>query len=48
MLRSLTTTILILAGALVLCLLVVRLVVSALYTLSGVRRRGACEQILGW
>jgi hypothetical protein len=48
MLRSLTTTILILAGALVLCLLALRLVLSALYTLSGVRRRGACEQILGW
>lgn len=48
MLRSLSTSILILAGIFLLCLLAVRLVVSALVALSGIRRRGACEQLLSW
>jgi hypothetical protein len=48
MLRSLSITILILAGAVMVGLLAVRLVVSLLYALSGIRRRGACEQILSW
>lgn len=48
MLRSISTVILILACAFLLCLLALRLVVSTLYALSGVRRRGACEHVLGW
>jgi hypothetical protein len=48
MLRSLSITILILTGAVVVGLLALRLVVSTLYALSGIRRRGACEQVLSW
>ena len=48
MLRTLSITILILTGAVMVCLLTLRLVVSMLYTLSGIGRRGACEQVLGW
>jgi hypothetical protein len=48
MLRSISITILILIGAVLLCLLALRLVVSTLYALSGIRRRGACEQALSW
>lgn len=48
MLRSISTAILILAGTVLLCLLAVRLVVSALFALSGIRRRGAREQVLSW
>jgi hypothetical protein len=48
MLRSLSTSILILAATVVLCLLALRLVVSALFALSGIRRRGACRQVLSW
>jgi flagellar biosynthesis protein FliQ len=47
MFRSISTAILILAGAVLLCLLVLRLVVSALFALSGIRRR-AREQVLSW
>jgi hypothetical protein len=48
MLRSCSIAILILTGVVVLCFLAVRLVVSALYTLSGVRRRDSREQVLSW
>jgi hypothetical protein len=48
MLRSISIAILILTGAVVVALLALRLVVSMLYTLSGIRRRGACEQVLSW
>ena len=48
MLRSVSIAILILTGAVVLCLLAARLVMSTLYALSGIRRRGAREQILSW
>jgi hypothetical protein len=48
MLRSLSTSILIFAGALELCLLALRLVVSALVALSGILWRGTCEQMLSW
>jgi hypothetical protein len=48
MLRSLSITILIFAAAVLLCLLALRLVATTLYTLSGIRRLGACEQVLGW
>lgn len=49
MLRTTSTTILILAGsALVLCLLAMRLVVSAVFALSGIRRRAAHTQVLSW
>lgn len=48
MLRSLSTSILILAATAVLCLLALRLVVSALFALSGIRRRDAREQVLSW
>lgn len=48
MLRTLSITILILTGAVMVSLLALRLVVSMLYALSGIRRRGACEQVLGW
>jgi hypothetical protein len=48
MLRSLSTSILILAATVVLCLLALRLVVHALFALSGIRRRGAGQQVLSW
>jgi len=48
MLRTAATVILLLAGAVVVCLLALRLVVSALYALSGIRRREVCEQVLTW
>jgi hypothetical protein len=49
MLRSLSITILLLIGAaLLIGLLALRLAASMLYALSGIRRRGACEQMLGW
>jgi hypothetical protein len=48
MLRTLSIAFLILAGAIMVCLLVLRLVASMLYALSGIRRRGACEQVLTW
>jgi hypothetical protein len=48
MLRSLSITILIIAGAVMVGLLALRLIVSMLYALSGIRRRGACEQVLSW
>ena len=48
MLRSLSTSILILAATVVLCLLALRLVVSALFALSGIRRRSASQQVLSW
>jgi hypothetical protein len=48
MLRTASTAILILAGsALVLCL-TLRLVVSAVFALSGIRRRAAHTQVLSW
>jgi hypothetical protein len=48
MLRSLSISILVLAGTLVVCLLALRLVVSTLVALSAIRRRDAPEQVLGW
>jgi hypothetical protein len=48
MLRSLSLTILIFAAAVLLCLLALRLVVTTLYTLSGIRRLAAREQVLRW
>lgn len=48
MLRSASTSILILAGTLVLFLLALRLVVAALVALSGIVWRGTCEQLLSW
>jgi hypothetical protein len=48
MLRTLSITILILTGAVMVGLLALRLVASMLYALSGIGRRGACEQVLGW
>jgi hypothetical protein len=52
MLRSLSTAILILAGgvlaATLVCLLALRLFVSMLIALSGIRRRAAREQVLSW
>ena len=48
MLRSLSITILMLAGAVMVVVLALRLIVSMLYALSGIRRRGACEQVLSW
>jgi len=48
MLRTLAIAILILTGAVVLCGLALRLIVSMLYALSGIGRRSACEQLLGW
>ena len=48
MLRSISITILILTGAVVLCVLALRLIVSMLYALSGIGRRGAREQVLSW
>ncbi|HKS56920.1 MAG TPA: hypothetical protein VJS12_16615 [Steroidobacteraceae bacterium] len=48
MARSFSTSILILAGTLVLCLLAMRLVVAALIALSGIVWRGTCEQVLSW
>jgi hypothetical protein len=48
MVRSLATSMLILAGTLVLCLLALRLVVSALIALSGILWRGTCGQALSW
>jgi hypothetical protein len=45
MLRLVSTSILLLAGAAVLLLLALRLVCSALFALSGVRRH---EQVLNW
>ena len=48
MLRSVSIAVLILTGAVMVSLLVLRLVASMLYALSGIRRRGACEQVLSW
>jgi len=48
MLRILSLTILLVTGAVVVTLLALRLVFSMLYTLSGIRRRGTCEQVLSW
>lgn len=48
MLRTLSITILILAGAVMVGLLMLRLVASMLYAVSGIRRRAACEQVLSW
>jgi hypothetical protein len=52
MLRSISTAILILAGgalaALLVSLLALRLVLSAAFALSGIRRRAAREQVLTW
>jgi hypothetical protein len=48
MLRTISIAILILTGILVVGLLALRLVVSTLYALSGIRRRGVCEQVLSW
>ena len=53
MLRTIATTILILAGsalgAMLLCMLALRLMISAVFALSGVRRHAVrSEQILNW
>ena len=49
MLRTTSTAILILAGsALVLCVLALRLVLSVLFAVSGIRRREAQMQVLSW
>ncbi len=52
MLRTISTTMLILAGsalgAMLLCMLSVRLVMAAVFALSGVRRHTAREQVLNW
>jgi hypothetical protein len=52
MLRTASTTILILAGsalgATLLCLLLLRLVFAVLFALTGVRRHVAREQVLNW
>jgi hypothetical protein len=48
MLRILPITILILAGVVMVGLLMLRLAVSMLYALSGIRRRPSGEQVLSW
>ncbi len=53
MLRTISTAILIVAGsalgAMLLCMLAVRLVISAVFALSGVRRHAMqSEQVLNW
>jgi hypothetical protein len=52
MLRTTSTAILVLAGgalaAVLVALLALRLVLTALFTLSGIRRRAAREQVLSW
>ena len=49
MFRSTMLAILLLVGgSLLLAALVLRLIVSMMYALSGIRRRSACEQVLSW
>jgi hypothetical protein len=49
MFRSTSIAILVLVGgSLLLCALGLRIMVSMLYALSGIRRRDAGEQVLSW